>query len=49
MNIVTTMTKIVIVISNASGERFGLLYEDAGVKNATSASNNIMQNYLYYH
>ena len=49
VNIVTTMTKIVIVICNASDERFGLLYEDTGVKNATSASNNIMQNYLYYH
>ena len=31
VNIVTTMTKIVIVICNASDERFGLLYEDTGV------------------
>ena len=41
MSLVTTMTKIVILIWNASDERLGLLYEDMRVRNTTSASNGL--------
>ena len=38
------MPKILVVICNASDERFRLLYEDPIIRNSTSASNKIMQN-----
>ena len=38
------MPKILVVICNASNERFRLLYDDPNIRNSTSASNKIMQN-----
>ena len=43
-NLLATMPKALVVICNAFDERFQLLYEDMEVRNATFASNKIMQN-----
>ena len=43
-NLLTVMLKILVIIYNAFDERFGLLYEDIKVRNATFGGNKIMQN-----
>ena len=42
--LLATTPKILVVICNASDERFRLLYEDMEVRNTTFAGNKIMQN-----
>ena len=43
-NLLTTMPKILEPICNAIDGRFGLLYENNEIRNASSASNKIIQN-----